>query len=102
MEAQAPTAAPAASRPAAAHDPHYMAKARKAAEAFEAQALGALLQPMFEGLETGGPFGGGQAEAMWRPMLITEFGRAMAANGGIGIADSVLAHMLKLQEGAGA
>lgn len=102
METQAPTAAPAASRPAAAHDPHFMAKARKAAEAFEAQALGALLQPMFEGLSTGGTFGGGQAEAMWRPMLVTEFGRAMAANGGVGIANSVLAHMLKLQEGAGA
>ena len=102
METHSPTAASTASRPATAHDPHFMAKARKAAEAFEAQALGALLQPMFEGLSGGGPFGGGQAEAMWRPMLITEFGRAMAANGGIGLADSVLAHMLKTQEGAGA
>ncbi len=99
MQTQSP---PTASQPTAAHDTHFMAKARKTAEAFEAQALGALLQPMFEGLSTSGPFGGGQAEAMWRPMLITEFGRAMAANGGIGIADSVLAHMLKLQEGAGA
>lgn len=83
-----------------AADPQFMAKARKAAESFEAQALGSLLQPMFEGLNTSGPFGGGQAEAMWRPMLVTELGKQMAGAGGIGLAESVLRQMLKLQEGA--
>lgn len=82
------------------HDPRFLAKARKAAESFEAQAIGSLLQPMFEGLNSRGPFGGGQAEEMWRPMLVTEIGKQMAGAGGIGLAESVLRQMLKLQEGA--
>ena len=62
----------------------------KAARAFEAMALSALLQPMFEGLGKGGPFGGGAAEAMWRPLLVNEIARAIAEAGGLGIARMVL------------
>lgn len=96
---------PIASAPASAAaspEPANLAAARKAAVAFEAQALGALLQPMFEGISSHGPFGGGSAEAMWRPMLVTEFGKVMAASGGIGLADHVLRHMLAAQERADA
>jgi flagellar protein FlgJ len=70
---------------------------RKAAQDFEAQMLGALLQPMFAGLSSKGLFKGGQAEEQWQPMLIQEFGRAMARAGGVGIADSVLREMQRLQ-----
>jgi Rod binding domain-containing protein len=91
---------PAAAATAATPDPRFIAKARRAAESFEAQALGSLLQPMFEGLNARGPFGGGQAEEMWRPMLVTELGKQLAGAGGIGLADAVLRQMLKLQEGA--
>lgn len=73
------------SRPAAP-DP----RTAKAARAFEAMALGALLQPMFEGLGKAGPFGGGAAEAMWRPLLVNEIARAIAEAGGLGIARMVL------------
>lgn len=62
----------------------------KAARDFEAMALGALLQPMFEGLGKGGPFGGGAAEAMWRPVLVNEIARAIADAGGLGLAEMVL------------
>lgn len=62
----------------------------EAARAFEAMALGALLQPMFEGLGKAGLFGGGSAEAMWRPMLVNEIARAIADSGGFGIAGMVL------------
>lgn len=62
----------------------------QAARAFEAMALGALLQPMFEGLGKGGAFGGGAAEAMWRPVLVNEIARAIAEAGGLGIAELVL------------
>ncbi|MCS6853571.1 MAG: rod-binding protein [Elioraea sp.] len=65
----------------------------KAARDFEAMALGALLQPMFEGLGKGGPFGGGAAEAMWRPVLVNEIARAIAEAGGLGIAEMVLRQM---------
>lgn len=72
---------------------------RRAAQDFEAQALGALLQPMFEGLEARGPFGGGAAEAQWRPMLVEAIARGMARTGGVGLADAVLREMLRLQGG---
>jgi Rod binding domain-containing protein len=71
---------------------------RQAAQDFEAQALGALLQPMFEGLGSGGTFGGGAGEAQWRPMLVTEYAKGMAAAGGIGLADAVLGALQRMQE----
>lgn len=72
-------------------------KMRQAARDFEAHVLGALMQPMFEGLGQGGLFGGGSAEAQWRPMLVAEYGRAIARAGGVGLADSVLATLQRMQ-----
>jgi Rod binding domain-containing protein len=56
-----------------------------------------MLGPMFEGLETDGPFGGGNAEATFRPMLIDQYAEAIAKGGGVGIAESVLKEILKMQ-----
>jgi flagellar protein FlgJ len=78
--------------------PLNLATARAAARQFEGHALGALLQPMFEGISARGPFGGGAAEEMWRPMLVAEFGKVMAAAGGVGLADAVLRQMIAAQE----
>ena len=72
---------------------------RRAAQAFEAQALGALLQPVFAGLETKGPFGGGAAEAQWRPMLVDAIARDLSRAGGLGLAAPVLREMVRMQEG---
>ena len=69
---------------------------RRAAREFEAQALGALLQPMFQGLETKAPFGGGAAEAQWRPMLVDAIAKDLARAGGLGLADAVLREMTRL------
>ena len=69
---------------------------RRAAQAFEAQALGALLQPMFQGLETKGPFGGGAAEAQWRPMLVDAIAKDLARAGGLGLTDAVLREMTRI------
>jgi len=71
---------------------------RKVAEDFEAVFISQMLAPMFQGLETDGLFGGGHAETVWRSMMVDEMGKAVAANGGIGVADSVHAHLLRLQE----
>ncbi|HEB79584.1 MAG TPA: chemotaxis protein [Rhodospirillales bacterium] len=73
-------------------------QARRTAEEFEAFALGQFLQPMFENLKSEEPFGGGQAEKMWRSMQVDEYGKAIARAGGIGIADAVYREILKLQE----
>jgi Rod binding domain-containing protein len=74
---------------------------RRAAETFEGQVLGALLQPMFAGLESKGLFGGGAGEAQWRPLMVQEMGNAIARNGGFGIADAVAREMGRMSRPAG-
>lgn len=71
---------------------------RKAAETFEAVFLGQMLAPMFAGLGTDGPFGGGHAEEIYRSMLVDEMGNSIANTGDIGIADAIYDHLLRLQE----
>lgn len=71
---------------------------RRVAQAFEGQVLGALLAPMFEGLRTDGPFGGGGAEAQWRPMLVDAIARDLARGRGLGLADAVMRELVRMQE----
>jgi peptidoglycan hydrolase FlgJ len=79
--------------------PERTARLRKAAQDFEAMAIGQLLQPMFETVDTAhGAFGGGAGEEAWRPMLVDAIGKQMAANGGIGLAVPVFNAMLRAQE----
>lgn len=73
-------------------------QARKIAEDFEAVFLNQMLQPMFEGIKSEAPFGGGNSEAMWRSMQIEEYGKSITKAGGIGIADAVYKEIIKLQE----
>lgn len=73
-------------------------KLRQAAEDFEAVFLSQMLQPMFETVPQDGPFSGGSSEKIYRSMMVEETGKAIAANGGIGIADNVYRELLKIQE----
>jgi Rod binding domain-containing protein len=76
-----------------------IAKTRKAAQDFEAMALGEMLKPMFATVDTSkGRFGGGPGEAMWQPMLVEEMAKSIAKSGGIGLADSVMKELLRMQE----
>jgi flagellar protein FlgJ len=72
---------------------------RRAAQAFEAQALGQLLQPMFATVQaSAAAFGGGAAEAQWQPMLVDAMAGTAARSGqGLGLADIVLREMLRWQ-----
>jgi Rod binding domain-containing protein len=74
------------------------ARMRETAEAFEASFLSQMLKPMFEGLETDGMFGGGEAEGQWRSFMIEAMARQTVKAGGIGLADQVVAQMLRMQE----
>lgn len=74
------------------------AAARAAAEEFEAVFLAQMMAHMFEGISTDGPFGGGQAEQVYRSLLTNEYGRLATASGGLGIADQVMSEILKIQE----
>ena len=73
-------------------------KLRETAQDFEAVFLSQMLKPMFEGIETDGMFGGGQGEEMWRSLMVDEYGKSIAKQGGIGIADAVMRTMLEMQE----
>ena len=75
-------------------------KIRETAEAFEASFLSQMLKPMFEGLQTDGPFGGGEGESTWRSFLIDAMAKQAVKAGGIGMADTVMSEMLKMQEQA--
>ena len=87
----------AVTRPSAPADP---AKIAKAARDFEAMVLGEFLKPMFETAEAKkGLFGGGVGEKTWKPMLVDEIGKQMAARGGLGLAAPIQAAMLRMKEG---
>ena len=73
---------------------------RQTAQAFEAQVLAQLMQPVFDTIDTSkSAFGGGTAEAQWRPMMVEAFTAGAARSGqGIGIQEMVLRHMLRMQD----
>ncbi len=71
---------------------------RRAAEDFEAVFLGQMLAPIFATLKTDALFGGGPSEDIYRSLLVEEYGKSIAAAGGIGIADQVQREILALQE----
>jgi Rod binding domain-containing protein len=73
------------------------ARMRETAENFEASFLAQMIKPMFEGLSTDGPFGGGEAEGTWRSFMIDAMAKQTVKAGGIGLADTVVAEMVRMQ-----
>lgn len=74
-----------------------VAAARKAAEDFEAVFINEFLGSMFEGLDTNGPFGGGPGEGMFRSMMLDEYAKTLAHQGGFGLASSVMRELTMMQ-----
>lgn len=72
------------------------------AQEFEGVFIAQMLGQMFEGISTDGPFGGGQGEQMFRSLMMEQYGKQIASQGGIGIASSVTRELLKHQEAANA
>ena len=61
--------------------------------------IGELVKPMFDTVDLSqGPFGGGEAEATWKPLLIAELGKHIVVHGGFGLAAPVMTAMLRAQE----
>ena len=88
-------------RPATAAPNPNSERMRATAESFEASFLSEMLKPMFAGLSTDGPFGGGDAEQTWRSFMIDAMAKQTVKAGGIGLADTVMAEMIKMQEQRG-
>ncbi len=90
-------AAPGAPRLPPASNPAAVAKS---AHDFEAMAIGQLLQPMFNTVDSAnGTFGGGPGEEAWKPMLVQEFAKQIASHGGLGLAKPIYDAMIRMQKG---
>jgi Rod binding domain-containing protein len=70
----------------------------KVAEDFEAFFAGQVFEQMFAGQESDKLTGGGEGETMFRSLMIQEYGKAIAKQHKLGIADAVKRQLLQLQE----
>ena len=75
-----------------------VAKAASAAKEYEGVFIAQLLGSMFEGIKTDGMFGGGQGEEMFRSMMIDQYAKGIADQGGFGLAAHMQAELLKHQQ----
>jgi Rod binding domain-containing protein len=73
------------------------ADVQKVAQEFEAVFLAELLTPVFAALETEGIGGGGAGERAFRPLLVQEYAKAIAARGGVGVTEAVTRELLRIQ-----
>jgi Rod binding domain-containing protein len=70
----------------------------KVSEDFEAFFAGTYFEQMFSGIEPDAITGGGEGEEMFRSLMIQEYGKAVAKQHTLGIADIVKKQLLRLQE----
>jgi Rod binding domain-containing protein len=70
----------------------------KVAEDFEAFFAGSYFEQMFSGVQPDSLTGGGEGESMFRSLMIQEYGKAVARQHVLGIADVVKRQLLQLQE----
>ena len=101
MNALSPASvSPALLQPTPSADAAELAKRgqiKQTARDFEASFLSVMMQQMFAGLSTDGPFGGGAGEEMFRSVLTDAMAKQVARTGGVGISATVEREMLKLQ-----
>ena len=71
---------------------------RKVAEEMEGLFVSQMINHMFKGIKTDGLTGGGNGEAMFRDLLVQEYGNTISKSNGIGLADSIERQLLERQE----
>lgn len=75
---------------------------RQAVEEFEAFFISQTFEQMYATVPVNKTFGGGNAEKIFRSMLIDEYGKMTAKSGGIGLTDQIMTQLLQQQETAAA
>lgn len=70
----------------------------KVAEDFEAFFASSYFEQMFSGIQPDPVTGGGEGETMFKSLMIQEYGKAVARQHSLGIADVVKRQLLQLQE----
>ncbi len=76
-----------------------MAATKEAGQKFESIFLYQVVELMHTGLDEDPAFGGGHGEQMFRQVMNEQVADAIAKRGGLGLAEHVSRHLLKLQEG---
>lgn len=79
-----------------------MEKVRQAVEEFEAFFITQTFEQMYSTVPVNETFGGGNAEKIFRSMLIDEYGKMTAKSGGIGLTDQIMTQLLQQQEASSA
>jgi flagellar protein FlgJ len=74
-------------------------KIEAAAKDFEAMFITEMIRPMMETVEVNDMFGGGKGEDVFRGFMVDEYGKKIAAAGGIGLARHISEAMIRAQEG---
>ncbi len=74
--------------------------ATETAQEFEAVFIAEMMKPMFEGISTEAPFGGGKGEEVFRGLLLQEYGKLMAQTGSIGLSSQVRDQIIQMQSAA--
>ena len=79
--------------------PQAQAKAKGAAQDFEAVFLNSMFAQMTSGLKGEGPFGDTVGTGAWRSMLTEQYSKSFAKAGGVGISNDVFRTLI-LQQAA--
>jgi len=66
------------------------------AKDFESIAITKMLQNMYEGVKVDPLFNSNSSEGIYKDLLLIEYGKIISENGGIGLADSILRDMEKM------
>lgn len=69
-----------------------------AAKQFESSMISSLLQPMFNGLSTDGPFGGGEAEGTFRSFLVDAISKQVEKAGGLHLSSTIQKELIRMQQ----
>ena len=93
-----PQIGPQTAAPPATNATAQASAAQKTATDFEAFFLSQVFENMFSGVNTDPLFGGGNGENVYRSLLLQEYSKVAAKNGGVGIADAVQREILRAQE----
>lgn len=80
------------------HPTDNLTAAKNAAKKFEGAFISQLLNQMFAGIPTNGPFGGGPGESMFRSLMLDQYGQQIADRGGFGLSGAIMRALLSHQE----
>lgn len=72
-------------------------KTRETVQDFEAFFISQSFEQMYSTVPVNETFGGGNAEKIFRSMMIDEYGKMLAKSGGIGLTDQIMTQLIQQQ-----